>query len=331
MFVSEVRRFERHIDKVTGVLFSAGSRRVLSFSKASRLWDITTGKEIRQFRGYKRGVMSAAFSPDGRQLISMDMDGLVRIHDVDTGKEIHNFRAYSSHGNRLVLSPEGEFIVTSGGDYRTHRKIDVECKVKLWKRATGEEMRRFNGHTSFVNCLALSHDGKYLLTGAGHLDGDQRPIDCSVRLWDVSTGKEIRHFDGHVDTVGSVAFSPDGRHALSGSWDHTIRLWDISTSKAEQTFSGHTEAVWSVAYSPDGKYVLSGSGTAREIKGHMRMLKLSTDCTLRIWEANTGKELISLGHPEPVYAVAFSPNGQSIASGCGDGIVRLYHLILKEE
>ena len=80
-----------------------------------------------------------------------------------------------------------------------------------------------------------------------------------VRLWDLATGREIRKLEGHSDAVNSVAFSPDGKTALSGSEDNTLRLWDLATGREIRKFEGHSGAVSSVAFSPDGKTALSGS------------------------------------------------------------------------
>lgn len=327
MFVSEVTRFEGPRGGVRGVVFSPDGRRILfSTGKTMRLWEVKSHKELRCFSGYKRQPNLGAFLPGGRQVISIDTDGQVRVHEIQTGKELHHFRAYSSHGDHLLVSPDGRFFITSGGDYKTARMIDVVCRVKLWQREPRKELRRFEGHTSFVQCIALSPDGKHLLTGAGHLDGNRKPVDCTIRLWDVSTGKELRRFEGHTDTVGSLAFSPTGRYAVSGGWDHTVRLWDLATGKEVRTLLGHEEAVWSVAYSPDGKYVISGAGTTDDFRSGKKVRIVHAGCTLGIWETSTGRELLSLGHPRPVRTVAFSPDGRAIISGSDDGVVRLYFL-----
>ena len=71
--------------------------------------------------------------------------------------------------------------------------------------------------------------------------------------------KPVVEFKGHSGDITSVAFSPDGRYVLTGSWDDTAKLWDTATGREIRTFKGHSGDVVSVAFSPDGRYVLTGS------------------------------------------------------------------------
>ena len=117
----------------------------------------------------------------------------------------------------------------------------------------------------------------------------------------VSPQSYDRIFSGHKGSVNSVAFSPDGRTALSGSADETLKLWDLATGEEIRTFSGHKRSVNSVAFSPDGRKALSGSA----------------DETLKLWYVASGDEFSTFtrGFTGSVNSVAFSPDGHTALSG----------------
>jgi WD40 repeat protein len=122
-----------------------------------------------------------------------------------------------------------------------------------------------------------------------------------------------RTLKGHSNWVDSVAYSPDGQTVASGSNDKTIKLWNVNTGNLLQTFEGHSKWVNSVAYSPDGQTLASGSNdnSVGEV-----LASGSFDDTIKLWNVKTGKLLQTLeGNSHSVNSVAYSPDGQTLASG----------------
>ena len=177
-----------------------------------------------------------------------------------------------------------------------------DSTVRLWDVANGKELRVFEGHTSMVNAVVFSSDGKQALTGAN---------DQTIRLWDVASGRELGILEGNAP-VTSVALSPDGKQALNGgSFDGVARLWDVASRTQIGILKGVGDTVFSVAFSPDGKQALTGTNAT----------------AARLWDVASKKELrILRGHKESVRSVAFSPDGKQALTGSADDTAILWDL-----
>jgi WD40 repeat protein len=196
--------------------------------------------------------------------------------------------ANASEANAKLAELETQGAPANTAEGREKRNMDAGASAS----AAGSK-------SSFSERLAHSLFSLNKVEGTGAALGDE----------------SIRTFR-HADWVWALAFSPEGRTALSGSYDRTLKLWDVATGKEVRTFAGHTSMVWSVAFSPDGRTALSGSH----------------DETLKLWDVATGSEIRTFaGHTKTVSSVAFFPDGQSALSGSDDHTLKLWGLATGKE
>jgi hypothetical protein len=158
------------------------------------------------------------------------------------------------------------------------------------------------GHTDFVSAVAVSPDGRFIVSGSW---------DQTVKVWDAQSGALLRSLGGHTGPVHAVAVSPDERFIISGSWDQTVKVWDAQSGALLRSLGGHTGPVLAVAVSSDGRFLVSGLG----------------DGTVKVWDAQNGELLCSLkGHTGQVNTVAVSPDGRFLVSGSEDHTIRAWNL-----
>jgi WD40 repeat protein len=291
-----------------------------------------------------------AFSPDGRQILSASLDGSAVRWDLD-GQELSRLKV-DGYWTSMAFSPDGKLLLVGADD----------GTLQLWDFAAGSMLRTFSGHSATVRSVNFSADGRYAVSAGGIFYdgppadlgiGEERPaevqrVDCTVRIWDVQTGRELQRFSDYQFPVTSARFSPDGRKVISGCRDRGIRIYDLSSGnqihRLEEPFN---IAVLEVAFSPDGRQVLSLSGTgadfeiSRALDRSQRGQPLSTDeitnllndaepdsaqdFAMRLWDAGSGKELrFYKGHADVVSCAEFSSDGREILTGSWDSSVRVW-------
>jgi serine/threonine protein kinase len=216
---------------------------------AIHLWDLETGKMVRQFPGHRDKVTGLEFLPGGSEFLSLGWDGTLRRWDWKTGKQEAVLEKDAGPLRSLALMPGGKQAVSGS----------AAGVVRLWDLAAGKPLPPLRDGNAAVDCLAVTPDGERVLGGGA---------DKLVRVWEVASGKLACALGGHEQRVWSVAVSPDGRRALTGSMDRTMRLWDVQTGKELYVFAGHEKGVQCVAFSPDGR----------------RALSASSDQTVRLWQ-----------------------------------------------
>jgi WD40 repeat protein len=218
------------------------------------LWNVKDGKELRRLASIPKAIRNIEFSPDGHLLIAGLEDGTAQLWDVNTGLEKHHFTGHKQAVEAVTFSPDGRFVLT--GSRNSHVST-----IRLWDTATGKMVRQFEDPSidedivlvlqfNWNLSLALSPDNRYLAAASW---------GYTIRVWDVSTGKEAHRLIGHSGGGRSVIFSPDSRFILSGSEDTTTRLWNISTGREVCRLISFLDGTWAVV-DGEGRFDASNGG-----------------------------------------------------------------------
>lgn len=347
----ELLKLEGHKGPVGGVAWSPAGNRIASIVQLDpvrtpeelasavfelKIWDATTGKELRTLPGY----FGVAFSPDGRRVASVAAGRTIKVWDVETGQESLSLSGHQYSPVSIAWSRDGRLLASSSTQFARSDEdrrnlltgnLDLPGEVKLWDVANGKETVSLRGPVPRPMTIDLGADGKRLaINHAGGLvtiwdTKDGRLVytlhgrtvgsDAAVfspdgrwvaaisspfepaRFWDVASGREVLALRGVQECL---AFSPDGRQVATAAPNNQVKIWDLGMGQEGLRLQGPKSIVVSVALSPDGQ----------------RLAAVSNDYTLRVWNTNNGREVFN--KPCKATRVVFHPDGKHIATAGGD-------------
>ncbi|MBL9160262.1 MAG: WD40 repeat domain-containing protein [Verrucomicrobiales bacterium] len=320
-----------HSLEVTELFFTPDGNRLVSCGSdgTAKIWDMCRTAELSDWsvRSDDVGVECVAFSPDGKLLIAGADEGTLSVVDAQTGAKLGVFQG-----------EKGVSCLAFSFDGLSFAKGSYDASLLLFDAGSGMILKSFYGNTEPVRSLAFSPTGRTLASGG---DGGE------LRLWDIESGAELHSLkaDG---TVFSIAFSTDGMLLAAGT-SVGIQLWDLKSATRLSPIGEGNNAAICVAFSPDGKHLASGGSDrvvslwnltdqrferAFPVERQIDSLAFSPDAKtlscaagreVRLWDLATGVQLANFAeHAGVVWSVAFSPDGNRLASASTKGEVKIW-------
>jgi WD40 repeat protein len=332
-----------HTKAVSAVAWAADGKAVATAGddRSIRVWDPATGKQTATLPGIARegyGGPVVAFTAD-LKVVAVNYWGEITIRTVADNKVLTKIDPILDRGQKsafrpdvfaMALSPDGKRLATAGSVAAVGGRHGYPGGIVIvWDAETGKLVHQSDKLSTAGSSVAWSPDGKRVVAGTSGAGGELQEAG-QVWVWDAGTGKALHTFPvkpkteyGEWASAADVAVSPDGKRVAapvkSGSrgapagiiiedTGASVRVWDLGTGKDTQPVKGLKASVSRVVFSPDGK----------------RLATAGSDKVVRVWDAETGKELAGLPNPDRVGVVAFSPDGKSLAAGSKDGSVRIW-------
>jgi len=289
---TRLKEFTGHSGSVTGLTVTTDGQFLITCGddKTVRVWEVKTGKQLRSFQGHMTKITAVGVRGDGRQVASASEDGAVRVWDLNTTDE---HRAMTDSKDSLwsvAVSPDGKRLAAAGADK----------KIRVYSLPTAKLEVTLDA-TAAMTVLAFLPDSNRLAAGGG---------DKMVKIWDVNDKKVVQDLPASGLAILALDVSDDGKLVVSGSADSTVRGYDPNSGKELWKWPSR-KAACGVSIRKGGKQVAVGIAD-----GTLAVLDISSEIP---------KELGSqVAHVAGVSCVAYSPDGNRLASVGGDGALRVW-------
>jgi WD40 repeat protein len=256
-------------------------------------------------------VFCVVFSPNAQYIATSHDNGDICVWQVEDGQLIATFSGIVSWAWSIAFTPDGDSLVISNPD-RVVKCLHIPSQTVS---------REFHGHSAGVCKVAISADGR-LMASCGE--------NSTIEVWDMQTGECLKKLEGSYETIGALAFDPtsigDDRPYRLASGGRTVRVWNLESGQISYEFDGHAQGILAVAFSPNGQTVASSS-----VDQTIRLWDVSWDaaCDAPIVPAATASvaRLFGDGHDlTATWALAFSSDGKTLASGGADQMIKLWNV-----
>lgn len=264
-----------------------------SFDTSIKIWDLDTEDCVNTLTGHTQLVSSVNFNSLGNQVVSSGLDKSIKIWDVDSGRCLQTIQKHTKTVIDVLFSPNDQQIISGSQD----------LSVRIWDEVNPDHWectKILQGHDNTIWSIALNATGKILISS------DQGGV---LKVWDVVLGKCIKTFGTISKVFRSLTFHPQRNLLASSSEDRQIQLWDLSTHKCLSITVAHQIAVCQVAFSPNGDSLASCG-----MDGLVKIWNIPDSCTFNEYPRLINQIL------RPVFAIAFHPQGEILATGTVDSI-----------